>query len=108
MNSQSQEKNSKGERVLRMRELSQRLQLSPSRLYALIADGQFLRPFRLVSGGRAAGWLESEVDQWLASRRADEDMSEIGKVETRTKIECKSNSTCPCSKSGTNGEFHGG
>ena len=58
-----------GERILRMRELSQRLQLSPSRLYALIAEGKFLRPFQLVPGGRAVGWLEREVDAWLMSRR---------------------------------------
>lgn len=58
-----------GERILRMRELSQRLQMSPSRLYALIAQGKFLRPFQLVPGGRAAGWLECEVDAWLRSRR---------------------------------------
>lgn len=58
-----------GERILRMRELSQRLQLSPSRLYALIADGKFLRPFQLMPGGRAVGWLEREVDAWLLNRR---------------------------------------
>ena len=58
-----------GERILRMRELSQRLQLSPSRLYALIAEGKFLPPFQLVPGGRAVGWLEREVDAWLMARR---------------------------------------
>ena len=58
-----------GERILRMRQLSQRLQLSPSRLYALIADGKFLKPFQLVPGGRAVGWLEREVDAWLINRR---------------------------------------
>ena len=57
-----------GERILRMRELSQRLQLSPSRLYALIADGKFLKPFQLMPGGRAVGWLEREVDAWLHNR----------------------------------------
>ena len=60
---------SSGERILRMRQLSQRLQLSPSRLYALIADGKFLKPFQLVPGGRAVGWLEREVDAWLINRR---------------------------------------
>ena len=58
-----------GERILRMRELSRRLQLSPSRLYALIAEGKFLKPFQLVPGGRAVGWLEREVDAWLINRR---------------------------------------
>jgi prophage regulatory protein len=60
-----------GERILRMRELSRRLQLSPSRLYALIAEGKFLKPFQLVPGGRAVGWLEREVDAWLLAQRMD-------------------------------------
>lgn len=58
----------RGERVLRMRDLAKRLQLSQSRLYALIAEGKFLRPFKLVPGGRAVGWLERDVDAWLADR----------------------------------------
>jgi prophage regulatory protein len=58
----------RGERVLRMRDLAKRLQLSQSRLYALIAEGKFLRPFKLVPGGRAVGWLERDVDAWLANR----------------------------------------
>jgi len=61
----------RGERVLRMRELSQRLQLSESRLYALIAEGKFLQPFKLIPGGRAVGWLERDVDAWLAERCND-------------------------------------
>jgi prophage regulatory protein len=65
-----------GERILRMRELSQRLQLSPSRLYALIAEGKFLKPFQLVPGGRAVGWLEYEVDAWLRSRRRGDDWAQ--------------------------------
>ena len=60
----------RGERVLRMRDLSKRLQLSQSRLYALIAEGKFLRPVKLVPGGRAVGWLERDVDAWLAERSA--------------------------------------
>jgi prophage regulatory protein len=60
-----------GERILRMRELSRRLQLSPSRLYALIAEGKFLKPFQLVPGGRAVGWLEREIDAWLLAQRMD-------------------------------------
>jgi prophage regulatory protein len=51
-----------------MRDLAKRLQLSQSRLYALIAEGKFLRPFKLVPGGRAVGWLERDVDAWLAGR----------------------------------------
>ena len=72
-----------GERILRMRELSQRLQLSPSRLYALIAEGKFLKPFQLVPGGRAVGWLEYEVDAWLRSRRRGDDCAQSSTVEAQ-------------------------
>ena len=68
MNSYSLAGSYRGERVLRMRDLAKRLQLSQSRLYALIAEGKFLRPFKLVPGGRAVGWLERDVDAWLADR----------------------------------------
>ncbi|MCB1943977.1 MAG: AlpA family transcriptional regulator, partial [Candidatus Accumulibacter sp.] len=42
--------------------------LSRSTIYLRIADGSFPRPVSL--GPRAVGWLESEVDDWLASRVA--------------------------------------
>ncbi len=70
MNSYSLAGSYRGERVLRMRDLAKRLQLSQSRLYALIAEGKFLRPFKLVPGGRAVGWLERDVDAWLAERNS--------------------------------------
>ena len=68
----------RGERVLRMRDLVQRLQLSQSRLYALIADDKFLRPFKLIPGGRAVGWLERDVDAWLAERCMDSPSNKRG------------------------------
>lgn len=47
--------------------------LSRSTIYLRIAQGTFPRPVSL--GGRAVGWLEAEVQDWLqrriqASRRA--------------------------------------
>ncbi len=66
----------RGERVLRMRDLAKRLQLSQSRLYALIAEGKFLRPFNLVPGGRAVGWLERDVDAWLAERSSERTLNQ--------------------------------
>jgi len=66
----------RGDRVLRMRDLAKRLQLSQSRLYALIAEGKFLRPFKLVPGGRAVGWLERDVDAWLAERSSERTLNQ--------------------------------
>ncbi len=59
-------------RILRMRELTEKLSLSDGHIYALIHKNLFPRPFRLIDGGRAMGWLESEVDSWLDQRLRDE------------------------------------
>lgn len=64
--------NSPKPRVLRMRELVEKIGLRPSTVYELAAKGKFPRPFKIVEGGRAAGWLESEIDSWLSSRAAAE------------------------------------
>ena len=55
-------------RVLRMRDLPQKVGFRPSTIYEMVAAGRFPRPFKLVSGGRASGWLESSVDAWLDER----------------------------------------
>jgi len=55
-------------RVLRMRDLPNKVGFRPSTIYEMVAAGRFPRPFKLVSGGRATGWLESEIDSWLDER----------------------------------------
>jgi predicted DNA-binding transcriptional regulator AlpA len=36
----------------------------------MVAKKQFLKPFPLIPGGRAVGFLESDVDQWILARKA--------------------------------------
>jgi prophage regulatory protein len=55
-------------RVLRMKELAHKISFQPSTIYGLIAEGKFPAPFKIVSGGRAAGWLETTIDDWIADR----------------------------------------
>ena len=55
-------------RTIRMRELTKKVNLRPSTIYALIAEGKFPPSHKLVPGGRAAGWLESAIDEWLIDR----------------------------------------
>ena len=57
-------------RVIRHKHVCQKLQVSPAKLFDMIARGQFLKPFTLVQGGRAVGFLESDVDQWSLKRKA--------------------------------------
>ncbi|OJI05501.1 hypothetical protein AOC28_04495 [Polynucleobacter sp. MWH-Adler-W8] len=58
-------------RILRMRQLVEKLSLSDSHIYALIQHNQFPKPFTLVHGGRAMGWYESDIDVWLAQRSGE-------------------------------------
>lgn len=54
-----------GGRILRMKELRGRLGLTASHIYAMVASGRFPKPFPIVPGGRATGWLESTIDAYL-------------------------------------------
>ncbi len=58
-------------RILRMRELRDRLQLSPSQIFALIAKGLLPKPFSIAPGGRAVGWVESDISAWILARKAE-------------------------------------
>lgn len=55
-------------RVLRMKDLELLLGLNQSTIYALIKTGRFPAPFKLLDGGRASGWLQSEIDAYITSR----------------------------------------
>jgi prophage regulatory protein len=52
--------------ILRLPAVRLRTGLSRSTIYVRVADGSFPKPIRLSD--RAIGWLESEVDTWLADR----------------------------------------
>ncbi len=55
-------------RTLRMKDLPEKVGLRPSTIYALVAQGRFPAPFKLLPGGRAVGWLETTVDDWLGKQ----------------------------------------
>ena len=53
-------------RILRMKQLIERTQLSRATLYVLMAtDPTFPRKIKLTT--RTVGWIESEVDTWISS-----------------------------------------
>jgi prophage regulatory protein len=56
-------------RVIRHSQVCDKLQISKSKLFLMIAEGKFPRPFRLIPGGRAVGWLECDVDSYILARR---------------------------------------
>ena len=55
-------------RTLRMHDLPSKVGYRPSTIYALIAAGKFPKPFKLSTGGRAAGWLETTIDEWISEQ----------------------------------------
>lgn len=58
-------------RILRMKQLREKLSLSDGYIYALIQKNQFPKPFTLIHGGRAMGWYESDIDAWIAERSGE-------------------------------------
>ena len=52
--------------ILRLPVVKARTGLSRSSIYLRVSDGTFPKPVSL--GGRAVGWIESEVQQWLEQR----------------------------------------
>lgn len=52
--------------VLRLPTVKARTGLSRSTIYLRVAEGSFPAPVSL--GGRAVGWIEAEVNDWLGKR----------------------------------------
>ena len=54
--------------LLRLRQVKARTGLSRSTIYLKIKVGEF--PAQVSLGPRAVGWLEAEIEHWIASRIA--------------------------------------
>lgn len=63
---------SEGRRVIRMKRLREKYPYSESSIYDQIKKGLFPAPFSLIQGGRARGWFEDEIDEYLAARATSE------------------------------------
>jgi predicted DNA-binding transcriptional regulator AlpA len=55
--------------VIRHKQVCQKLQISSAKLFDMVAKKQFLKPFTLIPGGRAVGWLEQDVDRYILGRK---------------------------------------
>jgi prophage regulatory protein len=67
--------------ILRLPDVKRSTGLSRSTIYLRITQGTFPKPVSL--GGRAVGWLEAEVQQWL-QRRIEASRSESGRGQGAT------------------------
>jgi prophage regulatory protein len=66
--------------ILRLRQVSARTGLARSTIYERIKAGEF--PAQISLGARAVGWLEAEVEAWIAAKVAQ---SRKGLVRTGPK-----------------------
>ena len=63
-------------KILRLPAVKARTGLSRSTIYLRVSEGNFPRPVQL--GGRAVGWIDAEIDEWLAQQ-----------IENRSNPKCK-------------------
>jgi len=58
------------ERILRLAEVKARTGLSRSTIYLWVNESRFPKPIKLTDEdeGRAVGWLESEISEWVKTR----------------------------------------
>ena len=52
--------------IIRRKRVEARTGLGRSSIYQGVANGTFPKPVKL--GARAVGWVESEIDAWLAAQ----------------------------------------
>lgn len=55
-------------RIARPNEVRNRLGVSRAKFADMLAKGQFPKPFTIIPGGRAVGWLERDVSRWIFAR----------------------------------------
>ena len=52
--------------ILRLRQVIARTGLSRSTIYERVQAGEF--PAQIALGARAVGWLESDIEAWIAAK----------------------------------------
>ena len=57
-------------RIIRMKELVSKVGYARSTIHALIKEGRFPEPSKLVPNGRANGWLEETINDWIDHRKS--------------------------------------
>jgi prophage regulatory protein len=55
-------------RIIRLPEIKRVTSLSRSTILLMVKNGKFPRSISLSDDGRAVGWLESDVQEWIDSR----------------------------------------
>ena len=75
-------------RILRMAATEDKVGLKESQIREKVARGEFPKPVRLSASGRAVGFLEHELEEYLDERIAERDRgyvpsaSEVARIES--------------------------
>jgi prophage regulatory protein len=55
-------------RIIRLPQVKERTGLSRSSIYAFMKENKFPHSFNLSDDGRAKGWLEESIEEWVSSK----------------------------------------
>jgi prophage regulatory protein len=79
--------NSNSLRVIRMAELTEKVALQPSTIYSLVQSGKFPVPFKIAPGGRASGWLLSDIEDWIGCNLELNKEAIMNKVSNKNQLD---------------------
>jgi prophage regulatory protein len=74
-------------RVLRMPATEEKVGLRESQIREKVAAGEFPKPIKLSASGRAVGFLEHELEEYLDARIADRDQGYTPRAAEQARIE---------------------
>jgi prophage regulatory protein len=74
-------------RVLRMAATMDMVGLRETQIREKVAAGEFPKPIRLSASGRAVGFLEHELEEYLDARIAERDQGYTPRAAEQTRIE---------------------
>lgn len=60
-------------KIIRIKQVKALTGFSKSYIYELTKKGLFPKNLKLVKGGTAVGWLESDVNQWISDCIANQE-----------------------------------
>ena len=64
-----EECNSTSQRLLRLKQVQEKVPVSKPEIYRRVKNGTFPQPVRLSQS--VVAWVESEIDQWIAARMSE-------------------------------------
>ena len=80
-------------RILRQRQVTEKIGYSPMHIWRLEKAGRF--PRRLKLGPNSVGWVSSEIDAWIEARIAERDAAAATRTPAATNGEAAEEGAAP-------------